>query len=66
LSLLLSDFCEKINTFTKKLTNMTRIKIDGRAISNHWMLLQNDAGQIFARTDISGSYPSPNWYFNGQ
>jgi|GEM_PF-1919315 len=45
---------------------MTRIKIDGRAISNHWMLLQNDAGQIFARTDISGSYPSPNWYFNGQ
>lgn len=44
---------------------MTRIKINGCAISNHWLLLQNKAGQIFERVDIPPSYPSPNWYFNG-
>jgi mannan endo-1,4-beta-mannosidase len=44
---------------------MNVIKIDGRAVTNHWMLLQNTNGKIFERTDILPSYPSPNWYFNG-
>lgn len=44
---------------------MTRIKIDGRAISNHWMLLQDNAGQIFERVDIPDPTPHPDWYFNG-
>ena len=44
---------------------MATIKIDGRAISNHWMLLQDSAGNVFERMDIPPSYPSPNWYFNG-
>lgn len=44
---------------------MATIKINGRAITNHWMLLQNDEGDIFERIDIAPSYPSPNWYFNG-
>jgi hypothetical protein len=44
---------------------MAIIKIDGRAITNHWMLLQDTAGNTFERTDIAPSYPSPNWYFNG-
>ena len=44
---------------------MALIKIDGRAISNHWMLLQDIGGSIFDRVDIPLSYPSPSWYFNG-
>jgi hypothetical protein len=44
---------------------MAIIKIDGRSITNHWMLLQDTAGNTFERTDIAPSYPSPNWYFNG-
>jgi hypothetical protein len=44
---------------------MAIIKIDGSAISNHWMLLTSTAGTTYNRIDIPALYPEPNWYFNG-
>jgi hypothetical protein len=44
---------------------MATIKIDGSAISNHWMLLTDKKGIIYNRIDIAPLFPEPNWYFNG-
>jgi hypothetical protein len=42
---------------------MATIKIDGRFIDNHWIMLQDISGNIYQRTDIPATYP--DFYFNG-